>query len=97
MAEVEYNDRRIERLCTDDRAGRRELSAEVAKHLRLRVAELRSVRVVEDLLVGTGRWEELTGDRAGQWSARLGRNWRLIIEAVRGDTEVVVIEIIDYH
>ena len=33
-----------------------------------------------DLLLGTGRWEELKADRAGQWSARLTGNWRLIVE-----------------
>lgn len=76
----------------------RKLGADIAKALRRRVAELRAAQQTQDLLAGTGKWEELTGDRRGQWSARLAANWRLIIEE---DTErvltVVVIEIVDYH
>jgi plasmid maintenance system killer protein len=53
--------------------------------------------VVEDLVRATGRWEELAGDRLGQWSARLGKNWRLVVEATRGDTLVIVVEVVDYH
>jgi proteic killer suppression protein len=70
--------------------------ATVCKALKLRIGELRAAANVEDLLLGTGRWERLVGDRAGQWSGRLTKNWRLI---VREDTLTVVsvIEIIDYH
>ncbi|MDR3070770.1 MAG: type II toxin-antitoxin system RelE/ParE family toxin [Propionibacteriaceae bacterium] len=97
MAEISYVDKRIERLCTDERFMRRELGSDVSKHLKRRIAELRSVLVVDDLLAGTGRWEELAGDRIGQWSARLGKNWRLVVEAEKGDTFVIVVEVIDYH
>ncbi|MDR0849205.1 MAG: type II toxin-antitoxin system RelE/ParE family toxin [Propionibacteriaceae bacterium] len=97
MADIDYADKHIERLCTDERFMVKGLGAEVAKQLKRRIAELRWAPVVEDLLMTTGRWEELTGDRLGQWSARLGRNWRLIVEANRGDTLIIVIEAIDYH
>jgi len=97
MTEVHYDNKRIERLCTDDHFAKKEIGTEGASHLRRRVAELRGVVVVEDLLMTTGRWEELGGDRSGQWSARLGRNWRLIVEAVKGDVSVTVIEVVDYH
>ena len=97
MADLEYADKYIERLCTDERFMKREIGAEAAGHLMKRMVELRSVTVVEDLLQGTGRWEELTGDRLGQWSARLGKNWRLIIEAMRGDIQIIVVEVVDYH
>lgn len=97
MADIRYKDKRVERLCTDARWAKKELGAESAKHLMRRIAELRSVMVADDLLRVTGRWEELTADRAGQWSARLGRNWRLIVEAARGDSRIIIIEIVDYH
>jgi proteic killer suppression protein len=74
------------------------LGAQVAKALRLRLAELTYVEEMADLLHGTGRWEELTADRVGQWSARLTGNWRLIVEPHLGDSVVVlVVEIVDYH
>jgi len=97
MADVDYDNKRIERLCTDMRYAQKEHGAEVASHMKRRIAELRGVLVVEDLLKTTGRWEELSGDRAGQWSARLGRSLRLIVEAARGDGCIRVMEVIDYH
>lgn len=76
----------------------RKLGAALAKALKLRVAELRRVSDLSDLLLGTGRWEQLSSDRAGQWSARLTANWRLIVEPDSGDSiTVIVVEIVDYH
>lgn len=95
---LEYATRDLERQCTDERYMKRTLDARVAKALKLRIAELRYVTEVADLLVGTGRWEHLSGDRSGQWSARLSANWRLIVEP-RADNvlTVLVVEIVDYH
>jgi len=96
--EVRYVDRKIEKICTNEREMKRKLSQDVAKRLRLRIAELYNAESFDDLLQGTGRWETLSGDRAGQWSARLTANWRLIVTD-EGGTPVVacVIEIVDYH
>ncbi|WP_285113306.1 type II toxin-antitoxin system RelE/ParE family toxin [Leifsonia sp. fls2-241-R2A-40a] len=96
--ELKYASRDLERICTDERRMYRVLSAPVAKALKLRIAEIRRVREYEDLLLGTGRWEQLRGDRAGQWSARLTANWRLIIAETESDEVVaLLIEIVDYH
>lgn len=96
--EVEYSTRELERRCTDERYMQRKLGAQVSKTLRLRIAELHRSTEMQDLLLGTGRWEELTGDRAGMWSARLTANWRLIVRPEqRSELTVVVIEIVDYH
>jgi toxin HigB-1 len=76
----------------------RELGLQVAKALKLRVAELRRVREFPDLLAGTGRWESLTADRSGQWSARLTANYRLIVEEKRDGVAIaLIVEITDYH
>ena len=96
--ELRYASRDLERTCTDERRMVRALGAQVAKALKLRIAELRRVRDFADLLLGTGRWEQLTADRAGQWSARLTANWRLIVEEEQADqATALVIEITDYH
>ncbi len=44
-------------------------------------------------------YEKLSGDRAGQHSFRLNRQWRLIVRIERDDEgqEVVIIAIVDYH
>lgn len=96
--EVRYADRKVEKVCTNERQMQRTLDAAVAKKLRFRIAELSNVESFADLLRGTGRWEQLTGDRAGQWSARLSANWRLIVTDEGGVPVVAcVIEIVDYH
>ncbi len=76
----------------------RELGAQVAKALKLRITELIRVERITDLHHVTGRWEELAADRAGQWSARLSANWRLIVQpdGIESVT-VLVVEIVDYH
>lgn len=96
--DVRYATRDLERICTDARRMQRVLGAQVAKALKLRITELTRVEEMADLSLGTGRWEELKADRAGQWSARLTGNWRLIVEPhVDERVAVLVIEIIDYH
>lgn len=93
-----YADRELERQCADERYMQRKLGAQVAKALKLRIAELRFATEMKDLLLGTGRWEELSRDRSGQWSARLTANWRLIVQRDERDTiTVIVVEIDDYH
>jgi toxin HigB-1 len=95
---LDYVDRELERICTDERYMQRKLGAQIAKALKVRIAELRYVAEMLDLLLGTGRWEELSGDREGQWSARLTGNWRLIVEPEEREAiTVIVIEIVDYH
>lgn len=76
----------------------KKLGADVAKKLQLRITELIRVEEMADLLLGTGKWEQLKGDRSGEWSARLTANWRLIVQPEEGDrVAVLVVEIVDYH
>ena len=86
--DLRYATSELERQCTDARYMRRMFGAQVAKALRLRIDDLRAAEKMSDLLQMTGRWEELKADRAGQWSARLTANWRLIVEP--GDHESLV-------
>lgn len=95
--ELRYADNELERRCTEQRHMQRKLGAQVAKALRLRIDELRRAAEMGDLLFFAGRWEELTGDRLGQWSGRLTANWRLIVRPDEGTITVLVVEIIDYH
>lgn len=49
-----------------------------------------------DLRVPPGnRLEKLSGDRKGQWSIRINRQWRICFEWTGGDAHYV--EITDYH
>ncbi len=96
--ELRYASRELERICTDVRRMQAALGANVAKKLKLRIAELTYVEELADLLDGPGRWEELKAERAGQWSARLTGNWRLIVQPEEGDQVIVrIVEVTDYH
>ena len=96
--ELRYADNELERQCTDARYMQRKLGAQRAKALKLRLDELRRVSELGDLLFIAGKWEELNGDRAGQWSGRLTANWRLIVEPDGTIITVVLVrEIVDYH
>ena len=95
--ELRYANNELEKQCTEERYMQRKLGVQVAKSLRLRLLELRRAGEPGDLLLGAGNWEELKQDRQGQWSARLTKNWRLIVEPEGNDVIVWIIEIVDYH
>ena len=96
--ELRYATRDLERTCADARRMQKSLGAERAKKLQLRLDDLRAAEKMADLLQMTGKWEELTADRTGQWSARLTGNWRLIVQPEERDEAIVlVVEIVDYH
>ena len=95
--ELRYANNELEKQCTEERYMQRKLGAQVTKSLRLRLLELRRAGEPGDLLLGAGNWEELKQDRQGQWSARLTKNWRLIVEPEGNDVIVWIIEIVDYH
>ena len=51
---------------------------------------------VDDLLIPPGnQLEKLTGDRAGQWSIRINKQWRICFKWVDGNA--MDVEITDYH
>lgn len=45
----------------------------------------------------SNRFEALSGDRQGQYSIRINRQWRICFEWPEGETEPFHIEITDYH
>ena len=57
---------------------------------------LDSAKGIDDLRFPPGnRLEKLRGDRSGQWSIRLNRQWRLCFFFSEG--EATCVEIKDYH
>lgn len=95
--ELRYASNELQKRCTQERYMQKKLGAQVAKSLRLRLMELRRASEMTDLLLGAGHWEELKQDRQGQWSARLTKNWRLIVKPEDNNVTVWVVEITDYH
>ncbi len=95
--ELRYASGDLKRVCTDMRLMQKRVGVDVAKTLQRRIKELEFVQTMEDLLHGTGKWEQLKADRAGQWSARLSANWRLIVAPDGDNIAVLIVEIVDYH
>ena len=97
---VSFEDDRLRRLYEEPDFILPRLGPDVTKAFRRTVAlvaharsepELRSLRAL--------RFKKLQGDRRGQHSMRLNRQWRLIIrlEADADGRVVVVVELVDYH
>ena len=90
----------------------RSYGAEQGRMLMRRVSELRAARCLADLrLLPQLRAHELTGDRKGQISITVRQPYRLILLPANepiprlpdggldwlATTEVIVIEVVDYH
>ena len=56
-----------------------------------------AVSVVDLAALPSNRLESLGGDRAGQYSIRINRQWRICFEWPEGDSGPTDVEIVDYH
>jgi proteic killer suppression protein len=89
-----FADRETERLWKTGEARR------LPSDLRLRTMDklqmLDAVTRIESLRVPpSNRLEKLSGDRAGYWSIRVNRQYRIVFRFERGDAYDV--EFVDYH
>ena len=89
----------------------RRFGPDAAKKLKLRLDDLDATASMEDMRNLPGKWEELTGDRVGQFSARLAGGLRLIVKPSEQPPpakpdggldwpaidSITVIEVVDYH
>ena len=74
----------------------RRLGTDVQKAALRKLRMLDAATSIDDLRVPPGnRLERLRGDRAGQYSIRVSRQWRICFRWDTGDAHDV--EIVDYH
>ena len=89
-----FRDRDTERLF--HREPVRKLSAEVQRVALRKLRQLDAAIRLDDLRAAPGnRLEKLKGDRAGQYSIRINRQWRICFRWDAEDARDV--EIVDYH
>ena len=101
--EVLFDDKKLEKLCTDEREMRKK-RGDIAGKLRLRVNALRTAETVGELrtIDPLGKWHQLHEDHGDEWAGELSRNYRLLVRP-EGESEpwdavtVTVTEINDYH
>jgi proteic killer suppression protein len=89
-----FADAETERFWTTGRS--RRLSPDILKRAKMRLMQLDSALVLDDLrMPPSNRLEPLRGDRRGRHSVRINDQWRLCFRFSGGDAFEV--EIVDYH
>ena len=74
----------------------KKLPEDIQKRARDKLLAVDNAQDVRDLRHPPGnRLEKLTGEREGQWSIRVNRQWRVCFEWRDGDAYLV--ETVDYH
>jgi proteic killer suppression protein len=74
----------------------KKLPTEIKQRTMMRLIQIDNAVVVEDLrLPPSNQLEKLSGDRKGQYSIRINKQWRICFEFINGNAFNV--EITDYH
>ena len=108
---VEFRDAKLKKSCEDKATRQRQFQKAVADKLATRLDDLAAAATMETVRNLPGSWEELTGDRRGQFSCRLDKKLRLVIRPTRqpppakpdGGIDwaavdaVTVLEVVNYH
>lgn len=89
-----FRDRETEAIWNGDRS--RRLPGDIQAAALRKLSLLNAAERIDDLRVPPGnRLEALSGDREGQYSIRINRQWRVCFRWNEGHSEDV--EICDYH
>ena len=74
----------------------RTLPHDIQRTAKRKLVHIHAANVIEDLRIPPGnRLEKLSGDRIGQWSIRINKQWRICFKWEDGNAFEVEIE--DYH
>ena len=89
-----FADRETERIFK--RHGSRRFASEVQRKARIKLEILDAAETLQDLRIPpSNHLEKLTGDRQGQHSIRINKQWRICF--VWQDGHAYRVEIVDYH
>ena len=109
--EVNFLDDRLKKTCELPAQRKRRFGAPVATKLKARLDDLDAAQSLEDMRNLPGHWEELKGDRKGQFSCRLAGGMRLIVAPKRQPPptkpdggldwraidQVNILDVVNYH
>lgn len=96
---VEYNNKNIEKVCTNASFAERKYGSRMAELIQQRIDEISAADSVEQMIqFHIGRCHLLKGDRKDQYSVDLVHPQRLVFKKKRSQIKIVnIIEIVDYH
>ena|SRR5438874_13830176 len=109
--EVGFANERLKKTFESPAERKKRFGEPAAGKLKTRLDDLDAAQSMEDMRNLPGHWEELTGDRKGQFSCRLASGLRLIVRPKRQPPpakpdggldwravdQVTVLEVVDYH
>ncbi len=108
---VEFLSAKLKKSCEDRAVRQRLFQKAAADKLATRLDDLAAAANMDTMRHLPGSWEELTGERKGQFSCRLDKKLRLVIRPIKqpppakpdGGLDwtaidaVTVIEVVNYH
>jgi proteic killer suppression protein len=91
----QYRDKRLQQFADGYRV--RDFQS-FERQLKKRLAVLEDAQSIDDLrLLPSNHLEALIGDRKGQFSIRINRQWRLCFEWSESENRPFRIEVVDHH
>ena len=99
LLQIEYNNRALEKVCTDAQEARKKYGQKMAEKIQQRIGEISAAPSVETLVqFKIGRCHALGGNRNGQYAMDLVHPYRLVFKKNGADIQIVkILEIVDYH
>ena len=99
MLQIEYNNRALEKVCTDAQEARKKYGQKMAEKIQQRIGEISAAPSVETLVqFKIGGCHALGGNRNGQYAMDLVHPYRLVFKKNGADIQIVkILEIVDYH
>ena len=108
---VEFPDAGLKKACEDKATRQRQYQKAAADKLATRLDDLAAAASMETMRQLPGSWEELTGNRRGQFSCRLDKKLRLVVRPSKqppptkpdGGLDwaaidaITVVEVVNYH
>jgi toxin HigB-1 len=109
--EVRFLTERLKKTCESSAERKKRFGEPAASKLKSRLDDMDAAQCLEDMRNLPGHWEELTGNRKGQFSCRLAGGLRLIVGPRRQPPptkpdggldwraidQVTVLDVLDYH
>lgn len=97
--DITYNNRKIEKICTDAKTADRTYGKEMAEKIHQRIDEITAADTVEMMIqFHIGRCHPLSQNRKGQYAVDLVHPYRLVFEKSGDEIQIVnILEIVNYH
>ena len=97
--DITYDNKKIEKVCTDAKTAERTYGREIADKIHQRIDEISAADTVEMMIkFHIGRCHTLKQNRKGQYAVDLIHPYRLVFRKSGDEIQIAnILEIVDYH